>query len=329
MLEEDMRGGSAALVVALAAACSGDHRAPGAASLGRDPNLEQDSPQRVRAIGKLETLPADVRPLFVPGSDFEPLPKPEPGDWLAEHTEYGQSYSAFEHSSPNLPTDTRRTIYLLPVGSFDADLSPPMDRLAEYARLYFTLPVKVLSSISVKALGATTRANPYTGGQQLLTTDILAYLQKHVPDDAYALIALTETDLYPEPSWNFVFGMASLRDRVGVYSFARYHPSFYGQHLPAEEARQLVLRRSLEVMVHELGHMFGIHHCIHWSCVMNGSNHMEESDSRPLHLCPVDLRKLYRSIGFDPRERYRALARFYDEIGFDAEAEWARARAAR
>jgi archaemetzincin len=31
-------------------------------------------------------------------------------------------------------------------------------------------------------------------------------------------------DLYPEPSWNFVFGQASLNERVGVYSFARYGP---------------------------------------------------------------------------------------------------------
>jgi hypothetical protein len=28
--------------------------------------------------------------------------------------------------------------------------------------------------------------------------------------------------------FNFVFGQASLNDRVGVYSFARYDPAFYG-----------------------------------------------------------------------------------------------------
>jgi len=33
-------------------------------------------------------------------------------------------------------------------------------------------------------------------------------------------------DLYPDPSWNFVFGQTSLPGYVGVYSFARYD-SFY------------------------------------------------------------------------------------------------------
>jgi len=35
------------------------------------------------------------------------------------------------------------------------------------------------------------------------------------------------TDLYPRDSWNFVFGLASLRERIGVFSFARYEESFY------------------------------------------------------------------------------------------------------
>lgn len=32
--------------------------------------------------------------------------------------------------------------------------------------------------------------------------------------------------------------------------------------------------------------------CIWYRCLMNGSNHLGEADARPLHLCPVDLRKL-------------------------------------
>mgnify|MGYP000107882883 CR=1 FL=1 len=41
--------------------------------------------------------------------------------------------------------------------------------------------------------------------------------------------AVTMTDLYPSEDWNFVFGQASLRNRVGAYSFARYDPAFYGK----------------------------------------------------------------------------------------------------
>jgi len=48
---------------------------------------------------------------------------------------------------------------------------------------------------------------------------------------------------------------------------------------------------------------------------MNGSNHLAESDARPLHLCPVDLRKLQWSIGFDVVERYRRLLDFCRQEG--------------
>ena len=68
--------------------------------------------------------------------------------------------------------------------------------------------------------------------------------------------------------------------------------------------------------------MFGIHHCIYFHCLENGSNHLAEADARPLHPCPVDLRKLHWSIGFDPLERYRKLLAFVRENGFDDEADW-------
>lgn len=56
--------------------------------------------------------------------------------------------------------------------------------------------------------------------------------------------------------------------------------------------------------------MFGIRHCVYYECVMNGSNHLQESDSRPLELCVVCLRKLQTNIKFDILERYKRLYQF-------------------
>ncbi|KPJ81179.1 MAG: hypothetical protein AMS17_19795, partial [Spirochaetes bacterium DG_61] len=127
--------------------------------------------------------------------------------------------------------------------------------------------------------------------------------------------------LYPDPTWNFVFGQASLRERVGVFSFARYDPAFYGE-ARTDEYYRLLLHRSCKVLAHETGHMFGLYHCIYYHCLMNGSNHLKESDARPMHLCPVCLRKLHYSIGFDIAGRYHELARFYKTTGFEKEAGW-------
>ena len=68
--------------------------------------------------------------------------------------------------------------------------------------------------------------------------------------------------------------------------------------------------------------MFGIEHCIYFRCVINGSNHLAEADARPMHLCPVDLRKLQWSVGFDVIERYRRLRDVCQRAGFADEAKW-------
>ena len=79
---------------------------------------------------------------------------------------------------------------------------------------------------------------------------------------------------------------------------------------------------SLRLLAHETAHIFGLAHCIYFSCLMNGSNHLAESDRRPLHLCPVCLRKLQWSIGFDVVERYSSLERVAREASFMDEAKW-------
>jgi archaemetzincin len=199
--------------------------------------------------------------------------------------------------------------------------SPSIDKLREFAAAFFSMQVKALPAVSLEASKFTTRRNPHTGNLQILTGDVLNFLKGRVPADAFCVLAITMEDLYPEPSWNFVFGQASLRERVGVYSFARYDPAFYGE--PRETNYEtLLLRRSCKVLAHETSHMFGLAHCTFFNCLMNGSNHLAESDHRPLHLCPVCLRKLQWSIGFDVLERYKALEHVARSDGFIDEANW-------
>ena len=59
---------------------------------------------------------------------------------------------------------------------------------------------------------------------------------------------------------------------------------------------------------------------------MNGSNHIDESDRRPMHLCPVCLRNLQFSVRFDVLQRYEKPADFYEAVGFADEARWTRNR---
>jgi archaemetzincin len=283
---------------------------------------------RIRAIGNRYELPEAVRPLFDPDDDFRPVPLPGPNDWLTLHTETGQTFEEYLESRANRPDATRRIIYLMPIGDFLEETSPPMEVMRDYAAAFFQMEVKLLPPYHPHDLEFSPRNNRRGGQRQVLTTDIMEFLQGRLPPDAYCLLGVTMEDLYPKASWNYVFGMASLEDRVGIYSLARYDPAFWGDER-GSRYRDTILQRSCKVLAHETAHMFGLQHCIHFECVVNGSNHLAETDARPQHLCPVCLRKLHHAVEFDLIRRYEDLARFYRQQKWYDDLDWINRQLAR
>ena len=80
----------------------------------------------ISAIGSTNDLPDSLqRALSI--DDFEPIPSPRPGDWLAEHYESGQTFYEFIRSDCSIPDEIRNVIYLQPVGQFRQDQSPSLD----------------------------------------------------------------------------------------------------------------------------------------------------------------------------------------------------------
>ena len=208
-------------------------------------------------------------------------------------------------------------LYLAPMGA----QAPALEPLVPFAEAFFGLPVAVLPEVDVPP-SVRTRPAPRWRVRQLFVPDLLDLLRARLPRDAQALLAFTGDDLYPDASWSYVFGLASLSDRVGVFSTARHGPPF----VAAADAGGRGRERAMKLLAHEAGHMFGLAHCVHWRCLMNGANHLREFDARPLHLCPVCLRKLRHAAGFDPARRYERLERAFREAGLEEEAGWAGAR---
>lgn len=323
------RLGRRALLAGLAASACGRARGRAAASSTSAPpvgasTMSSMTPTQRDALGDTRDLPPSLA-RALGGTGFAPMPRPGPDDWLAAHPERGQTYADYVASRPPRPDATRRTLALLPLGA--ASREAPSDLLRAYMEAFFAMPARLLPPVSVDETHATTRTNASTGKPQILAPDVLDFLRSRLPDDAFALCAFTREDLYPEPSWNFVFGQASLRERVGVFGFARYDPSFFGAPRRDDDDRAM-RRRCMNVLAHETGHMFGLAHCVYFACVMNGSNHLAETDRRPFHACPVCLRKLAYAIGFDPASRYRALARVYADAGEGDEQRWTEERIA-
>lgn len=45
---------------------------------------------------------------------------------------------------------------------------------------------------------------------------------------AICIIAVTTQDIYPDDTFNFVFGLANVMTQAGIFSFYRYSPEFNG-----------------------------------------------------------------------------------------------------
>lgn len=249
-----------------------------------------------------------------------PIAKPGPSDWLAHHQEPGQTFRQYVRSDPVvLRGSPRRVLYIQPLG----ELSPEQRRIvaltAEFMGLFYSAPVKVSKELPLSLVPAEARRHhPEWGMPQILTTYVLdGILRPRLPDDAAACIALTASDLWPGKGWNFVFGQASLRERVGVWSLYRN-----GDPAEGPEAYRLCLLRTLKTAVHETGHMISMYHCTLYECGMCGSNHREESDRRPLWFCPECDAKVWWATGADAVARYRKLAEFCRRSGLATEAEF-------
>src|SRR5678815_3630080 len=67
-----------------------------------------------------------------------PLAKPEPGDWLAEHKESGQTFAAYLKAKPVRKSSNQGTIYICLLGEF----SPDQKKAVSYTHL--TLPTSDL-----------------------------------------------------------------------------------------------------------------------------------------------------------------------------------------
>lgn len=256
---------------------------------------------------------------------FDRMPKPEEGDWLAKYPEGGQTFDQYVAGRQQPIRADYQEIHLLPLGEFTPAEEKLLKQTGEFMQPFFGMKVRILDRFPLENIPDEAQRPRDDGRRQLLTTYLLDdVLKPRRSKKAAALLGFVAEDLWPGKGWNYVFGQASLQERVGVWSLFRN-----GDSTGDEAEVKLCLLRTLKTAVHETGHMLGILHCIGYSCCMNGSNHLDESDRKPLEFCPECQAKLWWTCRVDPVPRFDGLTKFAAEAGLKEEAEfWRELKAA-
>lgn len=118
------------------------------------------------------------------------------------------------------------------------------------------------------------------GRRQYDANSLLKMISQRAPSDALKVIGMVRVDLYI-PILTYIFGQAKLNGTTGVASLYRLRNEHYGLAPDYE----LLIDRFSKVIIHELGHTFGLIHCSNPVCVMRSSTYVEDLDQKEKQFC--------------------------------------------
>ncbi len=162
-------------------------------------------------------------------------------------------------------------ITLKPVGTINQEI---LEELKEKLVPVFGCPVEIKPGIDLPEQAYDSKRKQY------LSSLLLVFLNSLGKEKQEKVLGITDVDLYV-PGLNFVFGEADINSGVAIISLCRLRQEFYG--LMPNKA--LFLERALKEMVHELGHTFGLRHCLNLRCVMHFSNCLADTDLKQATFC--------------------------------------------
>jgi len=160
------------------------------------------------------------------------------------------------------------------IASLQLDDNRLIAEIAEAVRQAFQLPVKQTECHLDPAPFYNPNRNQYNADL------LLKELEGLCPHMDSKIVAVTDIDLFT-PILSYIFGQAYLGGRTAIVSGYRMRNERYG--LEADDG--LYRERVIKGVIHELGHAFGLRHCIDPVCVMVASTYVEEVDLKSNSFC--------------------------------------------
>jgi Predicted Zn-dependent proteases len=162
-------------------------------------------------------------------------------------------------------------IYVAPIGAVDGEILTALETSLWHA---FGFEVRRMTPLEEPAYAFDAQRSQYS------STMILRDLVGRCPVDAVRVLGITEKDLCI-PMLSFIYGQAQLRGMVSIVSLARLRQEFYT--LPANG--MLLLGRLAKEALHEIGHTFGLIHCLDKGCPMSLATNIHQLDLKGIDFC--------------------------------------------
>jgi len=166
---------------------------------------------------------------------------------------------------------SEQSILIIDHGNFEKAF---LDSIAKSISREYQLPVSVKEDHSDLSEFYDPMRRQYNGNELMKELGSWSSLN-HIKN-----IGLFRVDLF-NPILTYIFGQAALNGSIGVASLYRLRNEQYGM----KKDEDLLLERFQKVIIHELGHMFGLVHCHVPPCVMRSSTYVEDIDQKEPNLC--------------------------------------------
>jgi len=167
----------------------------------------------------------------------------------------------------------QQSITLISFGYFQRNL---LRQVAEAVNQEFGWPVRTIESHLDLADFFDPARRQYNGNKLLKAVD------ENSGAESFKVVGLFSVDLFI-PILTYIFGQAMLNGRTAIASTARLGNERYG----LEPDESLLVDRFIKVVIHELGHAFGLIHCPIATCIMRPGTYVEDIDQKERYFCPA------------------------------------------
>ncbi|MBI9069409.1 MAG: archaemetzincin family Zn-dependent metalloprotease [Salinivirgaceae bacterium] len=167
----------------------------------------------------------------------------------------------------------QQSILLINKGNFKSDI---LNSIAQEITCKLNYPVHIVEN----SLDLDEYYDPVR--RQFNGNDLLKTINSRSSHGIIKKIGLFRVDLFI-PILTYIFGQAQFKGSCAIASTYRLRNELYG----IKKDDTLLLQRFTKVIIHELGHTFGLTHCHTPTCVMRSTTYVEDIDQKEMSYCPT------------------------------------------